>query len=171
MNIKSLVAGVALVALASPALAVNTITLPNLTVPAVGQASVSGSSPQVKGNFDEIFKVKIIGSFSKLTASVTAAGLATGTWDLYLGVAPGILLDSSTTFNFAGSTFGSVEDTSGGAGGFYYAELKGHSSRYVAPAVSFTAVTAVPELSTWGMMLAGFGALAFAGYRRRPVAA
>lgn len=31
--------------------------------------------------------------------------------------------------------------------------------------------TAVPELSTWGMMIAGFGALAMAGYRRRPVAA
>jgi hypothetical protein len=36
----------------------------------------------------------------------------------------------------------------------------------------FTAAfSAVPELSTWGMMLAGFGALAFAGYRRRPVVA
>jgi hypothetical protein len=33
------------------------------------------------------------------------------------------------------------------------------------------AFSAVPEASTWAMMLAGFGALAFAGYRRRPNAA
>jgi hypothetical protein len=32
-------------------------------------------------------------------------------------------------------------------------------------------VSAVPELSTWAMMLAGFGALAFAGYRRKVAAA
>jgi hypothetical protein len=32
------------------------------------------------------------------------------------------------------------------------------------------AITGVPEVSTWAMMLAGFGSLAFAGYRRRVVA-
>ena len=44
----------------------------------------------------------------------------------------------------------------------------------VAPGDSFATglggtltVTAVPEVSTWAMMLAGFAALGFAGYRRR----
>jgi hypothetical protein len=31
-------------------------------------------------------------------------------------------------------------------------------------------VTAVPEISTWAMLLAGFGALGFAGYRRNKAA-
>jgi hypothetical protein len=34
----------------------------------------------------------------------------------------------------------------------------------------FSSETAVPELSTWAMMLAGFGALGFAGYRRNKAA-
>ena len=40
-----------------------------------------------------------------------------------------------------------------------------YSVTNVAPAPS----TAVPEASTWAMMLAGFGALGFAGYRRKSV--
>jgi len=169
MNIKSLIAGVALAALSTSAFA-GAVTLPDLTVPDVGSASVSGSAPSVKGSFDEIFVVDIIGAFSALTASVTASNTSSGTWDLYSGAAPnGAILVASSTFSFGGSTFGSVQDTVGGASGFYYAELKGVASGAVAPGVSFTA-TSVPELSTWGMMLAGFSALGFAGFRRRPVA-
>jgi hypothetical protein len=33
--------------------------------------------------------------------------------------------------------------------------------------ISTVSVTAVPELSTWGMMLAGFAGLGFVGYRRQ----
>jgi hypothetical protein len=36
--------------------------------------------------------------------------------------------------------------------------------------IGITAVTPVPEISTWAMMLAGFGALGVAGYRRRALA-
>jgi hypothetical protein len=36
--------------------------------------------------------------------------------------------------------------------------------------VTNVSLTAVPELSTWTMMLAGFGALGFAGYRRNKAA-
>jgi hypothetical protein len=148
MNIKSLLAGAALTALSTSAFA-GTVILPNLTVPQPGSASVSGSAPSVKGSFTEYFVVDVIGAFKTLTASVTASNTFGGTWDLYFGTAPsGTLIASSTLFSGGGSTFGSVQDTAGGVGGEYYAELVGTSTRAVAPAVSFTAVSAIPELST-----------------------
>jgi hypothetical protein len=170
MNIKSLLAGAALTALSTSAFA-GTVTVGDLTVPQPGQASSSGSAPSVKGSFTEYFVVNVIGAFNSLTAAVTASSSFAGTWDLYFGAVPtGTLIGSSTVFTHNGSTFGAVQDTTGGVGGEYYAEVVGTSSNPVALAVSFTGVSAIPELSTWGMMLAGFGALAFAGYRRRVAA-
>jgi hypothetical protein len=37
--------------------------------------------------------------------------------------------------------------------------------------VANVSLTGVPEVSTWAMMIAGFGALGFVGYRRNKVAA
>jgi hypothetical protein len=45
--------------------------------------------------------------------------------------------------------------------------LNGNNAGYTA---GFSYTSAVPELSTWAMMLAGFGALGFAGYRRNKAA-
>ncbi len=46
----------------------------------------------------------------------------------------------------------------------------GHSIAYsVSDSATATVATGVPEASTWTMMLAGFAALGFAGYRRKTV--
>jgi hypothetical protein len=173
MNIKSLLAGAALAALSTSAFA-GTTNLGALAIPATGSASVSGSSSETAGPVDEIYTVDVTGvKFSQLTASLTISNLNfSGTWYLYEGTPTGALLGSVATFQGGGSTFASVS-TGVGVAGPYYAELIGTATGPVAPGVSFTAVaaSAVPEASTWVMMLAGFGALGFAGYRRRALAA
>ena len=60
--------------------------------------------------------------------------------------------------NYSGSdsTLGGIANSVSDSGGYGCCQA----------AITSVTVTAVPELSTWAMMLAGFAGLGFAGYRR-----
>jgi hypothetical protein len=47
----------------------------------------------------------------------------------------------------------------------------GHSALYFEGTVSFDTVSAVPEPSTWAMMLLGFAGIGYGVYRRKKLAA
>jgi hypothetical protein len=61
----------------------------------------------------------------------------------------------------AAAAFGVAGCGSGGFNGF----VEG-STTHDTPVVTLVSSVTVPEPSTWGMMLTGFAAIAFAGFRR-----
>jgi hypothetical protein len=192
--LSTLMAGVALVALANPAGAAvlplfdnDTLSFASTTTP----LSIDGGSyaaplsitPAVTGATWQfvvptypaetpvpLYKIAISG-----TASDTNPGdlsLAGATLNLEKG---GVILGQTITFTTANAGVNwapTVWQSLNLGGGTYQlvlagAQTLGHDHAAFAGTVS---ITPVPELSTWAMMLAGFGALGFAGYRRRAFA-
>ncbi len=75
----------------------------------------------------------------------------------------GTLLDSAP-LTFGGSAYtASFTDSLGP--GIYYAEITGRVNSTVLGVGGSVTTIAVPEPSTWAMMLIGFASLGFAGYR------
>jgi hypothetical protein len=198
MNIKSLLAGVALVALASPAFAVTQLTANAGILDANNTSGAAFVQNTKNTTFEDFFTVETQKAGTLLIASLTFTiskrepinQYAPGVFSLYSGTPTGVhtLIDTvvpvftASSIPHNGGHWDAVVQASGTNAtpipvGFYYAELTGSNQNGVgsfSPTVSynFTPVTGgIPEMSTWGMMLAGFSALGFAGYRRRTVAA
>jgi PEP-CTERM motif len=77
----------------------------------------------------------------------------------------GTLLDSAA-LTFGGSAYtASFTDPLGP--GIYYAEITGRvNARLLGVGGTVTTTTAIPEPSTWAMMLLGFAGLGYAGFRK-----
>jgi hypothetical protein len=114
------------------------------------------------GNYEAV-------SFNFLTPAVFNGGYVAGgysegvTFELFNGAS--LVATSATLYQTATPTFLS----SGYGGKVTSVEVLGYNGYYVLDNVTYSAV---PEPSTWALMLAGFGALGFASWRRaRAVAA
>jgi hypothetical protein len=160
MNIKSLIAGVALVGLAGPAFAVTTLNAP------YGPSSLSYANGLISSEF-------LSGNGGILSISATnAANPGSGAkFELINDTTSAVLFDNSFQY-----VFGTYASGGSGvalvAGDEYTFKVTGSSAGADRGfAYSATISSGVPEMSTWVMMVGGFGALAFAGYRRRVLAA
>jgi hypothetical protein len=157
MNIKSLIVGAALVALAGPAFAITNI------------GSISAPSTTSVSNDSAFTFTSTNATWIKITAtdSNTADRLGTASYTLYDTTTSSTIGTGYFTFvPILSQWIGLMPRTGITAGDsfeFIYSGPAGAGRN-----VGYSVTTGVPELSTWGMMLAGFGALAFAGYRRRP---
>jgi hypothetical protein len=78
-------------------------------------------------------------------------------WDILLNGAGGQLIESDHQFDAAGGTFTSTDQ--GVSNG-------GSANNDGAPGI-WAVTTAVPEPSTWAMMLLGFAGISFMAYRRK----
>jgi hypothetical protein len=163
MNIKSLLAGVALAVLSTSAFAAT--SLGQLPAPSTTSASnddgtgftftTDANAQWVKITAtDSNVSDSLATAFYTLVDTTTSTTIGTGTFTFvgalsqWVGLLPQTNINSADSFAF---TFTGPAGTEANIG--------------------YSVTIGVPELSTWGMMLAGFGALAFAGYRRRAVAA
>ncbi len=70
----------------------------------------------------------------------------------------------ATTISVDGGVYGNL---SLGQSGISYVKVTGTPSAWVADDLSFNGVSAVPEPSTWAMMLLGFAGIGFMAYRRK----
>ena len=85
-----------------------------------------------------------------------------GSYGPYSGIIAGVDASLNTGF-FFDPLVGQSDPAGTGADGIFGNYVNGKLTENTAASYS---VTAVPELSTWAMMLAGFASLSFAGYRR-----
>jgi hypothetical protein len=159
MTIKSLLAGAALVAFSTSAFA--STDLGTLFAPFTASASNDSSFTFTMLNAhwvkitatDSNASDSLEAAFYTLVDTTTSTTIGTGTFTFvsalsqWFGLLPITLIIPGDQFEFT------YTGPAGAANNIGYS------------------VAAAPELSTWVMMLAGFGGLAFAGYRRRAVAA
>jgi hypothetical protein len=93
----------------------------------------------------------------------------TGTYDFGGGNAVTITHDDGVSFYSNGGTFESPAETSAITDSFQVTGLQSFTIDYVAGngTPSILEVTAVPETSTWAMMILGFFSVGFVAYRRK----
>jgi hypothetical protein len=93
----------------------------------------------------------------------------TGTYDFGGGNTVTITHDDGVSFYSAGGTFESAAETSAITNSFQVTGLQPFTIDYVAGngSPSILEVAAVPEASTWAMMILGFFGVGFMAYRRK----
>jgi len=129
----------------------------NPNVNNLGSFTLGPSSPTHVYN-GEIFKllVTFIAPPSS-PAQTTVSSVLTGTVS---SVGGGIFIDfDNTAKHFV------IAGPSGGSFDLHVQDLSVFTGGSVSPVTGF--ITAVPETSTWAMLIAGFAAVGFAAYRRR----
>lgn len=183
MNRIALVLAFALAAGATPARAAVNITVAN--VGSIFDQSVSlgaDDTPGLGQAFAEFFEftlpvretvtLSMTDSANGVLERIAGGVISLNTWTSTSATPPfqpiGALIESSPIMNFPGGQGATVTPDALNAGA-YFAEISGTSG--LSPlhiAVDSTATgTAVPEPSTWALVLAGFAALAFGAATRR----
>ena len=200
MNIKALLAGVALLAVAAPAAHADVIIYDTYSSPKGTSGTDAQGNPWTfsTGNGGEsAWGVPGLG-YGEVTYNTTTGYAATDftiSFSYFVNSAidqtPATLAAYEETTRFVSDvggtltlwtpvfdgtksvTFNAPTGVSLVNGDQYFVNVVFYNGKVNGSDAGFSAgfSTVVPETSTWAMMLAGFGALAFAGYRRRAVAA
>ncbi len=122
--------------------------------------------------------IDLIGTFFTTTAfdfsgstttSVIKQTITGGLLQLFSGTptGPNTPVDHADLMKSGSAYIASFTDL-GLAAGSYFLELTGTASAAVSPTISLsTESSAIPEPSTWAMVVLGFAGLAFAGFRTR----
>jgi hypothetical protein len=173
----------AVVALAVPAYAADEITV--VDIGAVFNQSLALPAEDTPGSgigFEQYFEFTLP---VKETVTLSVSDSATGAqritggvlgfnhWTSTGPVSPfipiGALIDSAALTNFLGGQSAELGPDIVGAGS-YFAEVSGVSGLspiHIAIDGTVTATSAVPEPSTWAMLVAGFGLIGLVGMKRR----
>jgi hypothetical protein len=165
-QLLSTVAAAAFAMLSAPAFAattdIGTLTLPyNRSLDAGTLADVTTFA------FNVSVASTVTWSATSTTSDDFTTHLGSATLELLSGAT---VVDSSAFFKIGSSYFASLGPDSITAGAYTIAVIGASGTAAISETANVTAAS-VPETSAWTMMLAGFGALGFAGYRRRAVAA
>jgi uncharacterized protein (TIGR03118 family) len=105
----------------------------------------------------------LVGNFSTLHSEINAYNPTTGMWEGMIGINPGA---SNTAGGLWALTFGTM-GSNGSPNTLYFTDgINTNPVTGVADGL-FGAITSVPELSTWAMMLAGLSGLGLVALRRR----
>ena len=153
-------------------------TTPPVLSPIGGQGQVTafGSSSEQPPSVDTIytFSVDSTPAPAILQASLALGDVDSeytpGSFSLWQGdYGSATLIETTTPAFVSGSWFAALSPVTV-PNGDYYVQVIGQLTSPVSPVVSLTA-QAIPEASTWAMMVAGFAGLGFAGFRTRRSAA
>lgn len=155
----------ALTAVASPALAVQTMTIsgPSGTFGNDG-VGLAGSATTA---FTNTFNFLTPAGFNLANGTLSTSALGTSNIDFTSALLNGTAFTLTPTGTFE---FGSLANTALIAGANNVLTVSGLNTGDGAfsGTLTFAAVSAVPEPGTWAMMLLGFGAVGFSMRRRRP---
>jgi hypothetical protein len=166
LPLVSTAAAAALVLLAAPTFAATT-DLGTLILP-YNQSLDAGKLADVTTfSFHVAQTSQVNWSATSTTSLETTSYLGSATLELLSGET---VVYSSAFFKIGSSYFASLGPELIAAGDYIIAVIDASGTAAISETASVTAA-AVPEISAWTMMVAGFGALGFAGYRRRAAVA
>ncbi|MCY7280567.1 MAG: FxDxF family PEP-CTERM protein [Sphingomonas bacterium] len=159
-------AAAALTAVASPAHAVETITIsgPSGTF---GNDQVTCAGGLATCAFTNTFNFLTPTGFNLANASITTAAAGTSNINFTSVLLNGLAFTLSPTGIFENGTLANVSLTAG-ANNTLIVNGQNFGDGAFSGTLVFAAQSAVPEPATWAMMLLGFGAVGFSVRRRRP---
>lgn len=169
--------GIAMIAImaSTPAMAVEqftfnfTTTTPLIGGPGTGSGTITTDGMTIDSRgFTAQMITAITGSFNG--SMITGLGSLTGANNLYYLTGPSFVDGSGLGFTTAAGTNVNLFFQSSGAGSYRINTTGPFTSSFVT-ASSSAVVAAVPEPTTWAMMLIGFGGIGYSMRRRRKSAA